>query len=467
MHKKIKTTGIVIIFLSLISGCHNNYNSKEIREQHAGSYPGQLAQRTTEILDNNQPLNLEECIQIAMNNCLSLKETEIQERLSLLEKKVSFSNFLPAVSLNFDKKWFDPQPMINFGSTGIPMQDKEVREITWDIQLSIFNPATWCMYAMYTHGYEISKLVTEYTRQAIVLQITVQYFQCLSLEKTLTVLESQLEAAKAVQVELQALVEEGIANEWRMEQANALVLARQTEMQYTKNSLKQTKAELMSNMGLYPLSEVTLEPQLNQQVPDGSIEDLITEALLNHPSMAISDREVAIEKEKIKAAVTAFIPNLFGYANRIDTSDSHQVFTNYWVGGLSAAVTLFDGFANINYYKAAKELREASLLRRDQATITLMIQVIRASDQVQTAQDRVKLTEQIEKASAMHMSEIQKQYKQGLIQTSDMLTMTAEAQNAEVQSLQARFQYQTCIAILNNVMGNTKTVFEDSANDTK
>lgn len=464
---KMRTVyGILTIFLILIAGC-SNYNSKEIREQHANSYPLQLAQKTTEILDNNQPLDLDECIQLAMNNSLSFRETEIQQRLSLLEKKVSFSNFLPAVSLNYDKKWFDPQPMINFGATGIPMQDKDVQEITWNIQLSIFNPATWCMYSMYSHGYEISKLVTDYTRQAIALQITVQYYQCLSLEKTIAVLESQLNAAKAVQSELQAMANQGVANNWKVEQANALMLARQTELQNTRNSLKQAKAELMSNMGLSPLKEVSLESQLNQQVPEGSIEELITEALLNHPSMAISDREVAIEKEKIKAAVTAFIPNIFGYASRVDTSDSHQVFSNYWVGGLSAAVTVFDGFANINYYKAAKELHKVSVLRRDQATITLMIQVIRAADQVQIAKDRVQLADQIEKASAMHLLEIQNQYKQGLIQTSDMLTMTAEAQNAEVQSLQARFQYQTCIAILNNVMGRTKTVFEDSTNDAK
>ncbi|MBN1973537.1 MAG: TolC family protein [Sedimentisphaerales bacterium] len=467
MPEKINHIHIMLtICLFLISGC-SSYNSEEIRQKHAENYPLQLAQKTREILDGNEPLNLDDCIRISMDNSLAIKENEIKQRLALLEKKVSFANFLPAVSLNYDKKWFDPQPMIQFGSTGIPMQDKDVREITWNIQLSIFNPATWCMYALHTHGYEISKLVTEYTRQSIALQITAQYFQCLSLEKMLIVTESQLNAAKAVQRELKALGVEGIANDWKVEQANSLVLTRQTELQRTKNSHKQAKAELMANMGLNPLEDVSLETQLNLEVPEGSLEDLITEALLNHPSMSISDREAAVEKEKIRAAVTAFIPNLYGYAARIDTSDSHQVFTNYWLGGISAAITLFDGLANVNYYKAAKELRQASLLRRDQAAITLMIQVIRASDQVQTAKDLVELTEQIEKTSAIHLAEIKKQYEQGLIQTSDMLMMTAEAQNAEVQSLQARFQYQTCIAMLNNVMGHTKTKFEDSNNDTK
>jgi outer membrane protein TolC len=445
---------ILVIYLVFISGC-TNFNSKEIRREHVQSFSSDMLQKTHEILDNNQPLDLNDCIRIAMQNSLTLKEAEIKQKLALLKKNVSFANFLPAVSLNYDKTWFDPQPQIKFGTTGLPMQDKDVTEITWNIQLSIFNPATWFMYSMYTHGYEISKLVTEYTQQALALQITVQYYQCLSIEKTLSVIENQLDAAKAFQKEIQAFGTEGLVNIWKVEQVNALVLSRQIQLENARKSLRQAKTELLVNMGLYPLNDVTLESRMPLKEPEGSLENLITDALLNNPSMAISDRQVAIEKEKIRAAVTAFLPNLNGFASRIDTSDSHQVFTNYWVGGLSAAITLFDGLANVNYYQVAKESNKASRIRREQATLTLMIQVIRASDQVQLAKDQMKLTEQIQKTTSMHLSEVKNQYEQGLIQTSDMLTMTAEAQNAEVQNIQAQFQYQTCIAILNNVMGQS------------
>lgn len=114
-----------------------------------------------------------------MENSLSVKSAEIQQRIAHLEKKVSFANFLPAVSLNYQKTWWDPQPQINFGGSGIAMHDKDVREVTWNIQMSIINPATWFLYSMYTRGYEIAELVTNFTRQAIALQVTAQYFQCL------------------------------------------------------------------------------------------------------------------------------------------------------------------------------------------------------------------------------------------------------------------------------------------------
>ena len=465
-----KRTIVCLMFTSLaaaaLTGC-SSFNGKEIRQEHAGNYPRQLAEKTRDVLAEYQPLDLNDCIRISMENSLSVKSAEIQQRLAQLEKKVSFANFLPAVSLNYQKTWWDPQPQVKFGSSGFPMHDKDVRDVTWNIQLSIFNPATWFMYSMHTRGYEIAELVADYTRQAIALQVTAQYFQCLSLEQMVTVLESQLAAARAMEKELAAFQQEGMVSTWQAEQGRVLVLARKTELRRIRKSLGQAKAELLAGMGLNPTGDVKLEIQMPLESPGDSLEFLIMEALLNHPSLAISDRQVAIEKEKLKAAVTAFLPQLMGFANRVDTSDSHQVFTNYWVGGLSAAITLFDGFANVNYYQAAGELQKEAVIRREQATLTLMLQVIRAYDQVRLAQDQIELARQIHRTTAGHLAEVQQQYEQGLIQASDMLAMTAEADQAEIQYLLARFQNQTSIAMLTNVMGKTQTVFQESTHEAK
>jgi outer membrane protein TolC len=267
--------------------------------------------------------------------------------------------------------------------------------------------------------------------------------------------------------ELDALEQEGMISAWQAEQGRVLVMARQTELNRMRRSLGQAKAELLANMGLDPTSNVKLELQMSLEAPKDSLEVLITEALLNHPSLAISDRQVAIEKEKIKVAVTNFLPNLTGFASRVDTSDSHQVFTNYWLGGISGAITVFDGFTNINQYKAAKESHKDAILRLQQATLTLMLQVIRALDQVRLAQEQVELAGQINRVASKHLAEVREQYAHGLIQASDMLDMVAEADKAEIQYLQSRFRYQTSIAVLNNVMGKTQIVFEEPMNESK
>lgn len=461
MNKKIIISFMLILpAATALTGC-GSFDGKEIRQEHAENYPRQLAEKTRNILVEYQPLDLNDCIRISMENSLSVKSAEIQQRLARLEKKVSFANFLPAVSLNYQKTWWDPQPQIRFGASGFPMHDKDVRDVTWNIQMSIFNPATWFLYSMHTRGYEIAELVTDFTRQAIALQVTAQYFQCLSLEQALTVLESQLAASQTLEKELTAYRQEGLVSDWKAEQGRVLVLARRTQLRQVQKSLGQAKAELLAGMGLDPISDVTLEMQMPLEAPGDSLGDLITEALLNHSSLAISDRQVAIEKEKLKAAVTAFLPQLMGFAGRVDTSDSHQVFTNYWLGGFSAAITLFDGLANVNYYQAAGELQKEALIRREQATLTLMLQVIRALDQTELVQDQMELARRMNEVTSKHLAEVKQQYEQGLIQASDMLATAAEADEAEIRYLHARFQYQTSIAVLTNVVGKTQTVFEE------
>jgi outer membrane protein TolC len=464
--KAKKVSSMILLCLVFISGC-SSFNGEEVRKEHTENYTRQLKEKTLEVLAEGRPLDLNDCVRIALENNLSVKSAKIQQDVAQLEKKVSFANFLPVVSLDYQKTWWDPQPQIKFGPSGFPMHDKDVRDITWNIQLSVFNPATWFLYSMHTRGYEIAELVTDYTAQAIALQVTTQYFHCLSLERMLSVLESQLTAARAVEKELAALRQEGMVSVWQAEQGRVLVLSRRTELHRIQKSSGRAKAELLAGMGLNPTSEIKLELNMPLEAPEDSLEVLITEALLNHPSLAIADREVAIEKEKIKAAVANFLPQLVGFASRVDTSDSHQVYTNYWLGGLGAAITVFDGFTNVNRYRSAKELHKDALLRRQQATLTLMLQVIRAFDQVRLAQEEVELAEQMNQVASKHLAEVQQQYKQGLVQASDMLDMVAEADGAEIQYLQSRIRYQTSIAVLTNVMGKTQIVFEEPSNDRK
>ena len=85
------------------------------------------------------------------------------------------------------------------------------------------------------------------------------------------------------------------------------------------------------------------------------------EALLSHPRLAIADRSIEIEKEKVKIALSNFLPRLFGFVYRPDSLEDFVSASDQWIYGMAGTLTLFNGFANINEYKAARERRrEAS-----------------------------------------------------------------------------------------------------------
>ena len=446
----------------MVSGCLG-YQGKEIRLDHAQSYPQELAQKTSELLDAySYRLSREDCIRLAMAHSLAIKSADLQTRMAVLDRRISFANFLPAVSLDAQKVWWDPNPMINFGGTGVAMHDKEVREITWNIRMAVLNPATWFLHGMYRRGAEISVIANEYTRQTLAFQVTALFYQCLSLEQMVAVVDAQLAAAQTQFKELTAWQSEGLIPGWQAKQAQAGVLAKTAELRRMQRSLNQARAELLGIMGLFPDADVTLQMQTPLQPPSGELDELMTEALLNHPSLAIADEKIAVEKEKIKLAIANFLPSLAGIAVHTNTSDSHQVYSKYWMGGLVGTVSVFNGFADVNRYKAAKAQQEDAFIQREQATLTLMIQTIRAFDQVQTAEEMTKVAQTIELATTDQLNEIKDQAAQGLVQTGDVLRMTAEADNARVQALVAQYQHQVSIATLINVLGRTETHFEET-----
>jgi len=455
-------TGLAVVLSAIVglAGC-KGFDGVKIRRDHAAAYRQELAERTAETLVAGKPLSLDDCIRITLDNSLQIRSAEIQARIARLDRKTAFADFLPSVSLNYQETHFDPALIRSIGSFTAQTSDKRVREVTWDIQMSILNPATWFLYSMYTRGAEIADLVTDYTRQLTVLQLTADYYQCLSLAEYERALDSQVKAAEAVQRDLEALRNEGLVRAWRAEQASVMLLARQIERDRARRARVQAQAELLTTMGLSPMAEISLRPDATVEPVTGPLEVLVSEALLCHPNLRISDRAVAIQQEAVNVAFASFLPVLQGFATRMDSSDSYLKYSNYWAGGLVGTMSVFNGFANINEYKAARQRREEAFVEREQASLALMLEVIRAYLNLQTADQQRVWAQQNLKVASARLAEAQQRQHEGLVNGSELLDLLAQRDSAEMHAINAGYQYQVSTATLRNVIGKTKVDFEE------
>jgi len=136
-----------------------------------------------------------------------------------------------------------------------------------------------------------------------VLQVTILYFHCLSLQEVKSVLESQLAFSSALEKEMQAFKEEGLIAEWEAGQAGVMVLAKRTDLHRIQHAIDQVKADLLSAMGLAPLSDISLQMDMPLKLPEEPLESLVTEALISHPELYIADRRVAIEERKVELSI--------------------------------------------------------------------------------------------------------------------------------------------------------------------
>lgn len=449
--------GLVLLALTALTGAGcATFDGNAAREEQAAVFQQQLADKTEAVVAPDKPLGLDDCLRIALENNLSIKAGDIQARIAKLDKKAAFANFLPELELSFKDVAWEQQPMSQLGGMfTVAMQDKSMRIATVDMQMPIFAPATWLAYNMRARGEEIGGIVADYTRQMICLQIAGLYFQCAALEETQKSFKAQLAAAEELLKQVTAFREEGLVNESQLRQVELMVLARQTSLEKNGRELAQAKTELLAAMGLSPLAEVTFRLEMPLMAPEGSLEDLVWQAMLNNPRLRIEDRKVVIQQDMVKLAITNFLPQLGGFATFEHTSNSYMAFADSLMGGVAGALTLFNGFANINEYKIARQEQEAAFVEREQMCLTVMTEVVRAYLNLQNALDDKALADKALIAAESRLREVDAQWQEGLITGADKVAAVAERDSAQVNAASARFQEQVVIAVLRNVLGAT------------
>jgi outer membrane protein TolC len=292
---------------------------------------------------------------------------------------------------------------------------------------------------MHKRGEEIGGLLLEYTRQMITLQVTGLYYQCLALQETEDALKSLVSAAEALKDQMTAYEQKGMVSEWQLKQVETLVFARRMELNHTGRSIRQTKADLLGAMGLSPLADIQLLMETPLEAPEKSLEELMFHALLHNPQMHISDRIVEIQKDQARIAIMNFLPSLVGFASFTSTSDSFVFDPDYWMSGLSGVLTIFNGFANINEYKAVRERGREAMVQREEACLTVMLQVIKAHLNLENAEEAMALAEKSQAVAKGRLAEIAAQWQEGMVEPSERLSAIAEFEATETDLTNARF----------------------------
>ena len=446
--------GFVLIFAVALGGCASRI--REIRDNNVREYQKNLAERTQKFIKPNQKLGLRDCIQIALKNNLRGQVSEIQARIKKLEKNVALSYFLPTVEINAKYTAWESQPKQKIAPGEYhAIHDKDISDFVIQAQMPIFIPSTWYLYSLHNRGADIADLILDHTRQMITYQVSAMYYQCLTLQEMSEAMESKVAAAKALEREMTSYQEEGLVNEWQRKQAQTLTLSRHFALNRTKRSFRQAKADLLSVMGLSPMADLTLIKEQTLDAPKATLEDLILQALLENPQLHIADRTLEIQHDKAKIAVSNFLPHLIGFASFSSTSNSFVLDKSYWMGGVTGLMTVFNGFANINEYKAAREREKEAMVQREEMCLTIMLQVIKAYLTLQDVQEDLLLVQKNFEVVSGRLAEIKAKWEEGMIKPSEKLEAIAQLDNAQRKVIKARFQQQVSLATLFNAMGKS------------
>jgi len=424
-----------------------------MRREHARQFPAEMSDKTLAALSGGQPAGLADCVRIALANNLDVQTARIHERLAGLDRKIAFSNFLPHIDVGVTYTSADKQQAIRTGAGYSAMSDRSTTRAVISAQQSIFAPETWFLYDAFKKGEGISELVARRTRDLVRLQVASLYFACLSQEKAERVVEHSLEQARVLLKELDALHREGLAMSSQVKQVRTLVMSQKVALAENRRLQRETKSDLLEAMGLSPMGTIMLKAEAPLIVPEQGLPDQVLQAMLQRPELHIADRAIEIRKDETRIAIAQFLPKIMGFGDLVHTSDSFLKYSNTFTFGVSGVLSVFDGFANIYEYKAAKEQEKKAAISREQSCMRIMLEVIRARSNYEQAKDQQDVAKQELAASQALFEETEARWREGLLQASEKLGAVTRHTAARANVSIAEFRHQVAAATLLAVMG--------------
>lgn len=453
---RLKATFFCLLLCLLAGGC-SHFDGGRVRREHAEKFTSGISSKTAAELPPGRAVGLSECVRIALANNLDVQTAEINRRLAGLDRNIAFSNFLPHVNIELTAYSSNEQQALDAGG-GYYMStsDRSVMKTVLSVQQSIFMPETWFLYDIYTRGEDVSEFVARRTGDLIRLNVTMLYFACLSQEESRHALEASLEQCRTLLKEVEALARESLVMPSSVEQVRTLLVAQEVGLAENARMQKQTRAALLDVMGLYPGADIVLKPETPLTVPDDGLADQILYALLHRDELHIADRMIETRKDESRIAIAQFLPKLAGFANLTNSTDSYLKYENLLTYGVSAVLSVFDGFANVNRYKAARQREKQAYIDRERKCLQVMLEVIRARMQYDQALDQQRVAQQDLVAAQLLMRETEARWREGLLTASERLDAITRSTAAAANVRAAGFKVQVTAATLLDVTGMSR-----------
>ncbi len=206
-----------------------------------------------------------------------------------------------------------------------------------------------------------------------------------------------------------------------------------------------------------PMTYTVEETGGTTSTPPPDQDQLVQIALKQRPDLMALDYDQQAAKKYARAQWEQLLPTLQTMAVVGGTPvRDDKYFTSNWFGAIGAdlEVPLFNGFRyTAEAHEAEDRARAAQENQRD-----LRDRVVRdvrnAWMQTNTSYQKIAVTEKLLKASNMGLDLAQARYKLGLSSIVELSESQLEQTQASIENVNARYEYELSLAVLNYQLGN-------------
>ena len=408
---------------------------------------------------------LEECVDYAIKNNISIKSSELDLKTSDIEKMEAVGGFLPTLSANANYS-------INTGASINPVTNQFQNETFKSFSagansnITLFNGlANWKT----LQRTKLNKIANSYRldkmKDDIALSVANSYLQILFNKEQLKVQKNQNLITQENLKRTKELIDAGSVPAGDIYELQATDATQQQQIISTENALLISKIALCQTLLIedyanFDISDETIDLPLSN-VSNETQEAILAKAKESVKDVKIAMSNVDIAKKDVAISRSSYLPTLsgfFGYNTRWAEStpfnfmDQLSLFDGTAIG-LQLNVPILNGFATRGRVQRAKINQERTEFQLKQAELDLERNVYQAYNDVINAKKSFEAAQKILEARKQSFNFSKERFDVGLMNSFDFSQASFAYENAQSEVIRTKYDYIFKIKILEFYFG--------------
>jgi outer membrane protein len=396
---------------------------------------------------------LEECVDYAIKNNISIKQSALDVNISSIEKLEALGGFLPTFNANANYS-------VNTGASINPVtnqfQNQTFKSFSAGASSNIvlFNGlANWkvaqrAKLSSIANGYRLDKM-----KDDIALSVANSYLQILFNKEQLKVQVNQNLITKDNIKRTKDLIEAGVVPAGDIYELQATDASQQQQIINTENTLFISKLGLcqtllLENYAAFDISDEVIDLPLSN-VTNETQEAILAKARESVKEVKIALSNVDLAKKDVAISRSSYLPTLngfVGYNTRWSESpifnfiDQLSLFDGTGVG-LQLNIPILNGFATRGRVQRAKINEERATYQLKQAELDLERNVYQAYNDVINARKAFEAAQKSLESRMQAYNFSKERYNVGLQNAFDFSQATLALENAQSEVIRTKYDY--------------------------
>ncbi len=426
---------------------------------------------TSEVQAQNRKWSLKECVEMALENNISIKQSENNLKSNEQDVKAAKGDFLPSFGANLSQS-------ANFGSAELfsgNFIDRQFYSTNASLSLNqtVFNGfRTLNTFKQSQLNYERNEIELRRLQDDIALNVANAYLNVLFNKENLETAQSQYDFSQSQLERVQELVDSGV-------QPLSNVYDAQATLSGDLQSL--TVAQNNHHISLLTLAQLILIPADGFDVQVIEVDDpspsimyndvspIIDYALENRNEIKIANKNLELADINIKLSKAGFFPSIsMGYgfnsgANFSNLSEDNSFFQQFNDNkghglNLNVNIPIFSKFRNKTALAKSRLQKENAILEINRARLDLEATIQRAFVDTQASLRSYQASLAAVEARKLSFSNAQERYNIGALNSFELEQSRLAMINAKAILINAKYDFIFKTKVLDFYLG--KAIFE-------